>query len=179
MRIRYYVLISLIAWLIASCGIFKAKNPNNPKDHTSSKPIKRPILEKYTQLLGTEVYNEDLYTTLDNWMGVPYKYGGKTRIGIDCSNFCCEILRSSFGFSSSYYFPSSKLAEQGKQISIEDAQEGDLVFFSINQNSKISHVGVYLKNNRFIHASTSKGVTVNSLQEEYYKKRFISVRRMK
>jgi cell wall-associated NlpC family hydrolase len=71
------------------------------------------------------------------------------------------------------------LTDQGKKIDKAAAREGDLVLFSINQSSKVSHVGVYLANEKFVHASTSKGVMINSLNEDYYKKRFAFILRLK
>lgn len=164
---------------LTSCGIFKKKSKNTtspPKKEVSSR---KAILDVYSKKIGAEIYNEKLYTIIDQWIGVPYKFGGKNKGGIDCSNFSCTLLREAFSYPSNYYFPSSKLAEQGDKISLDNAQEGDLVFFSMNSGSKISHVGVYLANRKFVHASTSKGVIISSLDEDYYKKRFVFAKRIK
>ncbi len=179
MKSARYVIFVLGFALISSCGIFNKKTSSSASK--KSKPditIHSSILEKYSKIIGVAVTNESLYNFVDQWIGVPYKYGGKTKSGVDCSNFTCELLKTTFSFPSNFYFPSSKLAEQGKKIDLNAAKEGDMVFFSINQSSKISHVGVYLANNKFIHASTSKGVIINSLNEEYYKKRFVFIRRL-
>jgi lipoprotein Spr len=174
-----YFLFCLIIFNITSCGIFK-KNPKKPSNKVE-KPSsgKRALLEKYSKILGEEVDDEKLYGFIDAWMGVPYKFGGKTKTGVDCSNFTCELLRQVYAFPSTFYFPSSKLAEQGQRINKNEAKEGDLIFFSINQNSKISHVGIYLTKNKFVHASTGKGVIINSLDEDYYKKRVAFLSRIK
>lgn len=156
---------------MASCSIFKKKTESAPSKEASTS-TKKNLLEKYSKIIGKDVYNEELYGFIDQWIGTPYKFGGKSKDGVDCSNFSCALLRDVYGFPKNYYFPSSKLAEQGKRVHKNESKEGDLVFFSINQNSKISHVGIYLTNNKFVHASTSKGVIINSLEEEYYKKRF-------
>jgi lipoprotein Spr len=102
---------------------------------------------------------------------VPYKYSGKTKEGIDCSHFTCTLLREVFQFPKDFYLPSNRLPEKFTMISKEQVKEGDLVFFDIQSNSKISHVGIMLDKTFFIHASTSKGVVVNSLEESYYQKR--------
>lgn len=168
-RLGYFLCVCFLLNL-SSCSIFKKKTKAaTPKE--ASKSSKKALLEKYSKILGKEVNNEELYSFIDEWKGTPYKFGGKTKAGVDCSNFSCALLRDVYGFPKNYYFPSSKLAEQGKKIQKSDAKEGDLVFFSINQNSKISHVGIYLTNNKFVHASTSKGVVINSLEDDYYKKR--------
>jgi murein DD-endopeptidase / murein LD-carboxypeptidase len=175
-RIIYFLGLCFLINL-SSCGIFKKKS-KTPSKTQASKYSKKALLEKYSKIIGSDVENEVLYGFIEEWKGVPYKFGGKTKSGVDCSNFSCTLLRHVYSFPSSFYFPSSKLADQGKRIQRGDAREGDLVFFSINQNSKISHVGIYLANDKFVHASTSKGVIINSLEEEYYKKRYAFIVRI-
>lgn len=169
-----FLLFVLSIYSITSCGIFKKKTaPVKPTTTSSSN-----ILIKYEKIIGVKLINEKLYSVIDQWVGVPYRYSGKSKSGIDCSNFTCQILRDVFQFPSSYYFSSAKLAEQGKKINLENAKEGDVVFFAMSTGSKISHVGVYLVNNKFVHASTSKGVIISSLTEEYYKTRYVGVYRL-
>lgn len=164
---------------ISSCSTSKKKSSRASSKPKSGKLSNKAILEKYSAKMGGRVDNVVLYSFIDQWVGVPYKFGGKSRSGIDCSNFTCEILRTVFSFPSNFYFPSSNLAEQGTKIESQDAKEGDLVCFAINQGSKISHVGIYLMNKKFVHASTSKGVIISSLDEDYYKQRFAFVKRLK
>ena len=130
------------------------------------------IQEKYSSLLSVpanEISNLYLYTFIDEWIGVKYKYGGMTKEGIACSGFCNilytnvynkELPRTSTDISSS-------LTEVGK----EELEEGHLVVFNIG-NKKNSHVGVYLRNNKFVHSSTSKGVIISSLNNPYYEKAY-------
>lgn len=176
-RIIYFFSICFLLYM-NSCSIFKKKSkPATTRESSSTN--KKSLLDKYSKIIGQSVYDEALYEFIEEWRGVPYKFGGKTKSGVDCSNFSCTLLREVYRFPQTFYFPSAKLAEQGKKIQKSEAQEGDLVFFSINQNSKISHVGIYLANNKFVHASTSQGVIINSLEEEYYKKRFSFVARIR
>jgi lipoprotein Spr len=172
-----FLFFCLILFGFSSCGIFKKKSSS--KGPVIQSPRDSELLIKYSKIIGQSVTNKHLYRVIDGWMGVPYKFAGKSKDGIDCSHFTCQILRSGFQFPSDYYFPSSRLAEQGEKQNLDHAKEGDLVFFSMNQTSKVSHVGVFLANRKFVHASTSKGVIISSLDEEYYKKRFHSIRRMK
>lgn len=167
-----YFILALCLVQLNSCGIFKKKSKSDSTKTSRTGTSKKQLLEKYSKIIGEEVDNQELYSFIDEWYGVPYKYAGKTKGGIDCSNFSCELLRKVYGFPSTFYQPSSKLPELGKKVSKSDMREGDIVCFSINQNSKISHVGIYLANNKFVHASTSSGVMINSLTEDYYKKRF-------
>lgn len=131
------------------------------------------LTEKYAGILGvkpTEIRNEELYRFINEWYGVPYKYAGKDKKGIDCSGFSSMLYNTVYHKKLS---PSSKTqAEEAKKVSSSDLQEGDLVFFDINAG-RISHVGVYLQNNKFVHASTKRGVIINDLNEPYYKKYFV------
>ncbi len=123
-----------------------------------------------------EITNIALYKFIDNWYGAPYKSAGKSKAGVDCSGFvsilCAQV------FQKTVSGPSTAIFQSCNVISEKNLQEGDLVFFKINSD-KISHVGVYLKNRRFVHASTHKGVMINSLDEAYYSKYFFKAGRIK
>ncbi len=172
-----FLFFCLILIGFTSCGILKKKPAT--KEPVVQTPSDSEILNKYSKIIGQPVFNKHLYQAIEGWMGVPYKFAGNSKEGIDCSHFACQILRSVFQFPSDFYFSSSKLVEQGEKRNIDQVKEGDLIFFSVNQTSKVSHVGVFLANKKFVHASTTKGVMISSLDEEYYKKRFHSIRRVK
>jgi lipoprotein Spr len=131
---------------------------------------------KYAVLLNTEVEQieeTELLRSVDEWYGVRYRMGGTTRKGVDCSAFVQAVYVSAFTLS----IPRTAF-EQYKaaiRISATELKEGDLVFF--NTTGGVSHVGIYLKNNKFIHASSSNGVTVSDLFEPYYLKRFLGAGR--
>lgn len=135
-----------------------------------------PAQFRYSILLNTEVEylsNKALYDMIDDWWGTPYKIGGMTKKGVDCSAFVQTVM------GSVYELPLPRTAaeqkELCKEIKKEDLTEGDLVFF--NTRGGVSHVGVYLHNNKFVHASTSGGVTISDLAEPYWEKRFIGAGR--
>ena len=117
----------------------------------------------------SEITNVALYKFIDEWYGVPYLYGGKTKSGVDCSGFA-SILYSTI-YKKNISGSAASIFNACKAVSEKDLEEGDLVFFKINSD-KISHVGVYLKNHHFVHASTHKGIVISSLEEDYYKKYF-------
>ncbi|RYY69802.1 MAG: NlpC/P60 family protein [Chitinophagaceae bacterium] len=131
---------------------------------------------KYSQLMDVEIEsisNISLFAFIDEWWSTAYRYGGTTKRGIDCSALTGLLLSTVYAISvprtaRDQYSASEKIAR-------EDMQEGDLVFF--NTKGGISHVGVYLNNDRFVHASTSSGVTISNLNDDYYAKRFIGAGR--
>lgn len=108
-----------------------------------------------------------------SYLGTPYRYGGTTRKGIDCSAF----VKSSYSILDiDLERVSSAQALQGERIPLEKARKGDLLFFAQSGN-KISHVAIVERVNDnegvfFIHASSSKGVTISSLNDEYWSKRY-------
>ncbi len=129
-------------------------------------------LFKYAMLMNVEVESltdAHLYSFIDEWYGTHYRMGGTTKKGIDCSAFTGTLLSTVFSF-----FVPRTAREQYQiceHIKKEDLLSGDLVFF--NTTGGVSHVGVYLGNNHFVHSSSSQGVTVSSLDDEYYSRKFI------
>jgi len=140
-----------------------------------------PLFFKYAILLDVpvEMINDNkLIETIDNWYGVRYKYGGETRKGIDCSAFTQAFM---LGY---YDIELPRTSEEQyldcKHIRKKKLRQGDLVFFRTRgAKGGISHVGVYLCNNKFVHASTSSGVMISDLDEDYFKTRYAGGGRIK
>jgi hypothetical protein len=133
---------------------------------------------KYAVLLNTEVEylpNKVLLENVDEWYGVKYRTGGNTKSGVDCSGFTVAVYAAVYGIALPRV--SKEQYRISRKISITELQEGDLVFFH-TRGTGVSHVGVYLGNNKFIHASVSRGVMVNSLFESYYVQRFVGAGRI-
>jgi hypothetical protein len=132
---------------------------------------------KYAQLLGKDpdqIENIELLRSVDAWYGTKYKMGGTSKSGIDCSAFVQSVYLSAFGLA----VPRTAF-EQFKaayHISATEMKEGDLVFF--NTTGGVSHVGIYMGNNKFAHASVARGVTVSDLFDPYYLKRFLGIGRI-
>jgi len=134
------------------------------------------IKTKYSQLLNTEpqqIQNIPLYRTIDDWYGTRYKMGGTSKSGIDCSAFVQTIFVSVFGVA----LPrtAKEQYKATRHISRTELQEGDLLFF--NTTGGVSHVGIYLQNNKFVHASVS-GVMISDMFEPYYVRHFIAAGRV-
>lgn len=133
---------------------------------------------KYAVLLNTEVESlpdSRLLESVDEWYGVRYRTGGNTKSGVDCSGFTVAVYASLYGMMLPRV--SREQYRISRKISTTELQQGDLVFFNTNGRG-VSHVGVYLGNNKFIHASVSRGVMVNGLFEPYYLKRYVGAGRI-
>lgn len=113
---------------------------------------------------------------LNAWHRTPYRYGGTTHRGVDCSGFVWLTFRDRFGIQ----LPRTTAAQTkiGTRIDKDDLLPGDLVFFKTGSGENGLHVGVYDTNNRFIHASTSQGVIRSSLNNVYWKKVYWQARRI-
>jgi len=133
---------------------------------------------KYSVLLNTpaeEVRNKKMFEFIDDWYGTPYRLGGTTKKGVDCSAFSQFLFAAVYGFS----IPRTAREQYSltSRISRTELKEADLIFF--NTRGGISHVGVYLQNNKFVHASTSGGVMISDIFDEYWARKFIGVGRLK
>lgn len=157
------IALMAISFAVASC--------HGPKEVVSEN-INTELQEKYAQVLGVpaaNITNQTLYTFVDDWLGTPYAYGGTTQSGVDCSGFSGVLYSEVYGQTLTRR--ARDIYDQSKNVKEKDLQEGDFVFFKI-ESSKVSHMGIYLQNGYFIHASSSRGVVINNLTEDYYAKYF-------
>lgn len=177
--ITKYTLVSFLLFLfLVSCGSQKKSRGKlyNPKEVAS-----------LSQKLGITLSNTDkeddnnmyLYAESSLWLGVPYRHGGLSRKGVDCSGFTFLVYQKVYGKN----IPRST-ADLSRMkmhsVSKRKLKAGDFVFFATNsKSSKISHVGIYLKDGYFVHASTSRGVIISHLNEDYYKRTWKKAGRMK
>ncbi|MDR2465940.1 MAG: C40 family peptidase [Prevotellaceae bacterium] len=163
-----YVVMFLLAIGTQSCSSGRSSKSEIKivQEHDSE----HPILRKYASWLSVPVSRlktPELYELLDQWLGTPYKYGGMSRSGIDCSGFVSVVYKS---LTNRVIQRSTKDLDKAIKIT-KNLQEGDLVFFEFD-GKVVSHVGLYLHNGKFVHASSSRGVTISDLTSDYYVARF-------
>ncbi|MFC0323592.1 NlpC/P60 family protein [Gallibacterium melopsittaci] len=135
----------------------------------SDDPIGELILK--TNATERKIINKKLSNFYQEWVGVRYKFGGTGKNGIDCSAFVQTAFAEKFHIS----LPRSTSEQKslGRQVQKSQLKQGDLVFFRRNH-----HVGIYLGDDLFIHSSTSQGVTISSLNEDYWARTYTQSRRV-
>jgi murein DD-endopeptidase / murein LD-carboxypeptidase len=114
-------------------------------------------------------------TAAGGWIGVPHVEGGHSRSGIDCSGFTDEMYLEVAGHGLARTSVGQYM--EGRPIDLSKARPGDLVFFTTT-SEKISHVGLWLGDGQFAHASSQAGVKISSISEPYWYARFVGARRM-
>ena len=167
-RFRYILLWSM-AFVLFSCSTTR---------HIENK--QRKVVYDALGLNPDRKDNLALYEEAASWLHVPHIDGGTSRKGTDCSSLVYTIYRIVYGKTIERN-SGTMLKKNCEQISRNKLKEGDLVFFNTSgkSGSYVNHVGIYLKDNKFLHASTSKGVIVSNLDEDYYRKVWICGGRVK
>ncbi len=117
---------------------------------------------------------KDIVATAQKYKGVPYKYGGASSKGFDCSGFVMFVYNE---HGKKLPRSADKQYETGKAVKPKDLAPGDLVFFTTTEKGA-SHVGIFVGDGKFIHASSSKGVIVSALGDIYWKPRYLGARRI-
>ena len=120
--------------------------------------------------------SSDLVEAAEEYLGVNYRYGGDTRRGMDCSGLVWRAVQDAWDRE----LPRSsvEMARLGMPVSRPELEPGDLLFFYTGSRGRISHVGIYKGQGRFVHASTTKGVEVADLDEGYWRRRLVCAKRL-
>jgi cell wall-associated NlpC family hydrolase len=155
---KIWIIISFI-FVLAGCSLVPDRNTYSPQTGgTYSESIKKKLYAQYTQ-----------------WRGTKYKLGGLNKKGIDCSGFVFVTYKSKLG----KVLPRTTHLQVtvGSNVKRNELQAGDLVFFKTGKFKR--HVGIYLEHGKFLHASTSNGVTISRLENNYWKSRYWRAKRIK
>lgn len=133
----------------------------------------------YSGIFGYQIdkiVNPALFKAVNEWLGTTYCYAGNSKRGVDCSGFVSALYKNVFDIDLEGC--STDIFNGAKSLNRNQLKEGDLVFFRIRKK-KVSHVGVYLGQHKFAHASVHDGVIISDLDEDYYRKCFYKGGRIK
>ena len=166
----YFKLSTIAVCLILSLSVSAKEQPKK----VSAENEKIKIIEDKTGIVpssGSSVLT--LYKEAVNWLKTPYRRGGTSEKGMDCSGLTGTIYANVFGVK--LQRSSNDMAKEDvKDVKKEDLKPGDLVFFSTSRKSKrVNHVGIFLGNRHFVHSSCSRGVIISSLDEDYYRRTWV------
>jgi len=173
-RLILSIILSLAtAFGLTSCGTSRSASAANAE----MRELARAGLR-----LGFDIDEDDnwpLMIEASKWLGTPYRLGGNTRRGVDCSGLSCALYAKVFRVK--LHRNSREQYEQDcRSVGRGHLESGDLLFFAPNGKKKsINHVGVFLKGDRFVHASGSRGVRVSSLDEPYFQRTLAACGRVK
>ncbi|MBO6184802.1 MAG: C40 family peptidase [Chryseobacterium sp.] len=174
------VVLAIASTVIVSCG--SSKNVSSSKKTPSKTVTKSENLRKLDSSFDGKISGsvKSLLKDAETYLGTPYKFGGNTSSGFDCSGFTVKVFQEN-----NFNLPrrSTDQADSGKLIDIKIVKPGDLLFFATSGGSRVSHVGIVhtVENDgeiKFIHASTTKGVIISSLNEKYWNKAYLHAQRV-
>jgi lipoprotein Spr len=161
--------IAIALFLSVLAAQAQTKNvPNQTADKEEQESLAKDYLSQIMGVAVSATSNMKLFHFVYDWIGTPYRFGGSSRKGIDCSAFTKQLYSDVFNLT--IRRSSRDIFSMVNPVGKDDLKEGDLVFFKIHSRS-ISHIGIYLGNNRFAHAS-SRGVAISSLDDAYYSRYF-------
>jgi cell wall-associated NlpC family hydrolase len=176
-------LLCAIALLLAACAgppMLDEAAPVTNLEASTTKPLaapaERPVLadDPTANSASSNERRARILAHHANWRGTPHRWGGQSQRGVDCSGYMVQTFRVVFGHA----LPRTTLAQAtlGHSVGREQLQDGDLVFFKTGRSQR--HVGVYVGNGQFAHASRSRGVAISSLDNVYWKRRYWQSRRL-
>jgi cell wall-associated NlpC family hydrolase len=162
-----------IALIISSCASSVRFTTDKGNTGKSSHTEKSDSKNKYKDISNDD-FSIKLIEEAESWLGTPYRYGGETRNGVDCSGFVLQVYTA---LGVKIPRTSNQQYDYVKKIDFDEKKTGDLIFFS--KNSKINHVGIYIGSGEMIHASSSSGVIKQAINEAYFEDKIAGIGRVK
>lgn len=159
--LRNLLIFTIALFIFAGCSSRELKPL--PQESTKTSDENNPTWVK-----------KALYKEYNNWCETPYKFGGQTKKGIDCSSLVQTVYKDAFGIA----IPraTDEQIKMGYEVPAHSSKEGDLIFFKID--SKIRHAGIVIEKGKFLHTSSSEGVTISQLSNPYWKNKYWQTRRV-
>ena len=178
--VKHFAVVTIFTSFVVSCGSSKAvsKSKNSLSKAVAKSENLRKLYSKFDGSVSGSM--KSILKDAERYLGTPYKFGGNSSSGFDCSGLTTKVFDEN-----GLKLPrrSADQANTGKNIAVEEVKPGDLLFFATAGGSKVSHVGIVhtIENDgevKFIHASTSKGVIISSLNEKYWNKAYLHAQRV-
>lgn len=167
MKTKKIILLVLLIFLFLGCSKKEPKVALSNLAYPSAS-LQKTIIQNERLEINKNKNSKDFAKFYKEWKGVRYKFGGNSKNGIDCSAFIQQAYKKTHNIQ----IPRTTLlqSKRGKRIKKSQLKLGDLVFFKTGRNSR--HVGIYMEDGKFMHASTKKGVTISKLDNVYFNKHY-------
>jgi cell wall-associated NlpC family hydrolase len=146
-----------------------------PAEEESANSAQAFFSKKLNMRFSSPDYKQ-LVETATQWIGTPYRYGRSSKRGTDCSGFVTSVYKDVYGIKLKR--SSNSMFQEVERIQKDSIRTGDLVFFKRSPKQPVFHVGIYLKNNKFIHSASNGGVKVSSLKEPFYRNYYYAAGRV-
>ncbi|QKJ32775.1 C40 family peptidase [Mucilaginibacter mali] len=171
---KFSLVIALFLSILAAHAQTKTVPAQAPEKEDDQESLAKDYMSQIMGVALNATSNVKLFQFVYDWIGTPYRFGGSSKKGIDCSAFTKELYEKVFNLDIKRN--SRDIFSMVTPVAKDDLKQGDLVFFKIHSRS-ISHVGIYLGDGRFAHAS-SRGVAINNIGDSYYSRYFYRGGRM-
>jgi len=163
-----FIISSIFLMFAASCGVIREGQ------HPDPRPAPPAAMSVSSERGAFAEVQRQLHSAHTQWKGTPYRLGGNSRSGIDCSAFTQTVFRDYF--DAPLPRNTREQLQAGDGIRRQQIQPGDLVFFRTSRG--VLHVGIAMENGYFLHASVSSGVMISNLSERYWSGRYLGARRV-